>query len=143
MLTLISESMAREGMKFVFEGPDEVCATCKLRFTCLSSLDKGRVYEITAVKKTKHFCPREDGYLVLVEIAEPKLTFALSSRRAIAGMTVEYHPPCDRAFCQHYDECVAVGLSEGEKAVILAVKGPVDCPLSPSKRIVEVRRLQG
>jgi uncharacterized protein (UPF0179 family) len=92
-------------------------------------LEKGRVYEITAVKKTKHFCPREDGYLVLVEIAEPKLTFALSSRRAIAGMTVEYHPPCDRAFCAALRRVVvAVGLSEGEKAVHSGRKGTCRLP---------------
>ncbi len=131
--------MAKEGMKFVFEGPDEVCNTCKLRFTCLSALEPGRVYEITAVKKMKHYCPKEDGYLVLVEIIEPVLGFALSPRKAIEGMTIEYEPPCDEKFCEHYDTCVAVGLEKGEKAVIIKVKETVPCPLGP-KRLVEARR---
>jgi len=140
MMTLIGESMARMGMKFVFEGTNEVCDTCKLRFTCANNLEKGRVYEIVAVKKMKHYCPKEDAYLTLVEIIEPTLTFAIDKRKAIIGMTFIYSPPCNRRRCKNLDICVPIGISEGEKVVIRKVIGTIECPEGTKKK-VEVERV--
>ncbi|RZN50422.1 UPF0179 family protein [archaeon] len=140
MLTLIGESMAKKGMKFIFEGADnENCVKCKLRFTCSTNLEKGRVYEVIDVKKTKHYCPKEDAYVQLVEIVEPTLEMAVASRRAIEGMTFEYEPPCSRARCRYRDECVPPGVARGEKVRITRILGPLECPEGPKKRVEIVR----
>ncbi|MBN1786436.1 MAG: UPF0179 family protein [Candidatus Methanofastidiosa archaeon] len=140
MMTLIGESMAKVGMKFVFEGTTEVCDTCKLRFTCANNLEKGRVYEIIDVKRMKHFCPKEDAYLTLVEITEPPLEFAIDKRKAILGMTIIYSPPCNKKRCRNWDQCVPIGIAEGEKVLIKRIKGAIECP-EGSKKMVEVQRL--
>jgi len=140
MLTLIGESMARVGMKFVFEGASEECATCKLRFTCTSNLDKGHVYEIVEVRKNKHFCPKENGYLVLVDVIEPALEMAVDTRRAIVGMTISYVAPCDKKLCPHYDRCVPLGIEEGERVTINKIVETIKCP-NGSKKIVEISRV--
>ncbi|HPR41904.1 MAG TPA: UPF0179 family protein [Candidatus Methanofastidiosa archaeon] len=140
MMTLIGESMARKGMKFVFEGTSEACDTCKLRFTCANNLEKGRVYEIVDVKKVKHYCPKEDDYLTLVEIVEPALEFALDKRKAINGMSLPYSQPCRNKRCKNWDTCVPIGLSDGEKVLIKKIKGDIECP-EGSKKLVEVERL--
>jgi len=140
MMTLIGESMAKKGMKFIFEGTSEVCDTCKLRFTCANNLEKGRVYEIIDVKKMKHYCPKEDDYLTLVEVVEPELEFAVDKRKAIKGMSLSYTRPCNNRRCKNWEICVPIGLSEGEKVLIKKIKGDIECP-EGSKKLVEVVRL--
>ncbi|MHC1605445.1 MAG: UPF0179 family protein [Candidatus Methanofastidiosia archaeon] len=136
MLTLIGENMAKKGMKFVFEKADDICNTCKLRFTCTLNLEKGRVYEIVDVKKIKHFCPKEDNYLVLVEIVEPLLEVAIESRKAIEGMIVEYIIPCNKRRCKNWGICVPIGLDSGNKIIVKKVRGAMECPLG-SRKVVE------
>jgi len=139
MLTLIGESMAKTGMKFIFEGAGEECNTCKLRFTCSTMLEKGRVYEIVDVKSQKHFCPKDDAYLTLVEIVEPSIQLAVKSRSAIEGMTIEYEEPCGLIRCPNRDQCIPIGISDREKVKIIKIIKSVDCP-EGSKKIVEVKR---
>lgn len=132
--------MAKEGMKFVFEGTNEVCDTCKLRFTCTNNLENGRVYEIIGVRKMKHYCPKEEAYLTLVEIIEPPLAFAVDKRKAITGMTFIYSVPCGKKRCRNWDICIPIGISEGEKIVIKRIIQNVECP-EGSKKLVEVERI--
>ena len=69
LVTLIGEKLANEGDKFIYLGPNNGCARCKLKTVCFN-LKPGSHYNIVKVRDKRHNCNVHDESVIVVEVRE-------------------------------------------------------------------------
>lgn len=69
LVTLIGEKLANEGDKFIYLGPNNGCASCKLKTVCFN-LKPGKHYNIVKVRDKRHSCDVHDEGVIVVEVQE-------------------------------------------------------------------------
>lgn len=130
IVTLIGETCAREGFRFVYGGPISECRDCRLKTVCFN-LDDDTVYEIIGVRGVHHDCKiHEDGVRV-VELKKAPVKTAVESAQAIEGATISPEAEddeCDNIGCQHFILCHPHGLKKGQSYRVKSVIRDIDCP---------------
>ncbi len=124
MITLIGETLAIKGHKFIHCGPSSECEKCRFKSTCIDSLEEGRMYIITDVKETEQPCPiHEGGKVKVVEVERADINALIDSKKAFEGSMIQIEfPECDKE-CTMMDLCFPEGLYEGDKCKIVKNNG--------------------
>jgi uncharacterized protein (UPF0179 family) len=139
-LTLIGIKLAKKARKFLFNGAAEECLNCNssLKTVCLDNLEKGRIYEITNVRKIVHPCLLHEGGVTVVEIKKASIQAAIDSKFAHEGATISFHFDCNEVSCGTYHSCKPLGIQSGEKYKITKIVGNLPQNCKKGKRIVLV-----
>lgn len=136
VITLLGESLAREGEIFVYTGYLKECKECKLKTVCFN-LDEGRRYRVVAVREKHHDCPVFEGGVRVVEVEPVALECAMDAKKVVEGMVITYsRKACNRLGCENYILCKVQGTRKGQRYRILKVLGDLDCP--KGKRLKKV-----
>lgn len=142
-ITLIGTRIADIGMEFIFMGPTSECEQCRLRNTCVETLDEGRRYRVVGVRNSsKRDCNLHDNGVCVVEVVESPIIAAIEARRAFDGSKIVYESPSCEEDCNLYDLCNPAGLKENDKYKITKVMGeaPDRCKKDKSLKLVELSR---
>jgi uncharacterized protein (UPF0179 family) len=138
-ITLVGELQATVGERFVYEGanqgPDSLCAPCKLQATCFN-LEAGETYEVRAVRQKGHPCfLHERGIARVVEVAPAAHDTVLPARGLTAGETVVYpERECPNRGCALWRSCVGGAPRPGTTYRVESVGQVADCPLGYALR---------
>ncbi len=132
LITLIGEPQAVEGREFYFMGPIADCKDCRLKGVCFN-LEAGSRYRVVAVRSQKHECQECEGEVVAVEVEKVPTPAAVTKKGTMDGVTITYSESrCDMVSCPNYHMCHALGKKDGQKYMVTAVRGDVDCPRGES-----------
>jgi len=129
LITMVPACWAREGTSFIFSDAFQTCGSCEFRSVCVSSLVKGRHYEIIRLRKKTFTCPHHGAKYQVVETKPSRLEVAMPSDRCFEGavLHIAIHR-CERRFCENYPFCVPEGAGEGERWRIVRPLETIDCP---------------
>lgn len=125
-ITLLPESMAKIGLKFVHEGASNLCLNCKLRRVCVEVLEEGRVYEVVNVRGKKHKCRLVGGTVRVVEVVEAPIEAIVPSKFGVEGLIFTFNP-IECLDCELYKLCNPEGLKRGDKVRVEKVIERVPC----------------
>ncbi|GEM_PF-5939133 len=146
----LPESMAQEGLEFVFIAPSSACEKCPLYKYCVGKLESKRRYKVVSILRKEDSgyhsipipakkCSLTDEPLVSVMLEHKEFEINIDKDRAIPNMSFRF----DREGCTHYTcpqrpYCNYDGIPKNVKVeVVRIVKDKVDCPLGkPLKRVV-------
>ena len=142
-LTLIGIKLAKKNRKFLFDGAAEECKNCNsaLKTVCLDNLEKGRIYEITDVRKIVHPCLLHEEGVTVVEVKRASIQSALDSKLSHEGATITFHFDCNEVACSNYNSCKPLGIQSGEKYKITKIIGnlPPNCKKGKKLVLVELK----
>jgi hypothetical protein len=142
IITLISAKQARKGFKFVFHTSSAQCENCGYYHVCIESLESGRVYQVTSLRKNIFPCPLHEEGVRVVEVVEAKALTAIPSKLAVEGATIVFKTQlCKEITCKNAVLCRPVGLVDGDKCIIVEVKGKLDCIEGSSLVKAKLRRI--
>ena len=129
LITMVPACWAREGTSFLFSDAFQTCESCEFRSVCVSSLVKGRHYEIMRLRKKTFTCPYQRVKYQVVETKPSHLEVAMPRDRCFEGavLHIAFHQ-CERRFCENYPFCVPEGAGEGERWRIVRLLEVIDCP---------------
>ena len=139
-VTLIGKNQARIGFRFLFEGEAGLCSGCSVKKVCVGNLKHGRLYEVVKISDRSFPCILHSGEAVVVEVSEPLIDAAISSKTAISGALIKYEKhECDKWDCIHWSRCFPPGLTQGDKCKVDSVKGSLTCPLGLQLLLVSLQ----
>lgn len=140
-LTLVPETVAKPGYRFVFLGPNqgEECQGCPYQRLCFN-LEPGRTYEIDGMRDVVHPCNLHDEGKVRVVTVKP-VGFASSvEEKRLRGTAVTWTPvPCGMPECPEYGFCHPVGVAADRRYVVDEAGEAMDCPAGYRLRRVRFR----
>ncbi|MCL1978755.1 MAG: UPF0179 family protein [Methanomassiliicoccaceae archaeon] len=137
-ITLISESQAKEGNKFYYLGPQSECRECRLKGVCFN-LEKGSMYEITAVRDQTHECAFNEDRVRVVEIRKVAQRSAVPKKSAIEGSVITFQEQeCGRMDCANYGRCRPCALENGKKYSVIEIEGDAECPAGETLVLVKL-----
>jgi uncharacterized protein (UPF0179 family) len=129
-VTLIGKNQARIGFRFLFEGETGLCSSCNVKKVCVGNLKHDRLYEVVKISDRSFPCILHSGEAVVVEVSEPPIDAAISSKTAISGALIKYEKhECNKWDCIHWSRCFPPGLIHGDRYKVDKVKGSLVCPL--------------
>jgi uncharacterized protein len=139
-LTLIGIKLAKKNRKFLFNGAAEECKNCNssLKAVCLDKLEKGRIYEITNVRKIVHPCFLHEEGVTVVEIKRASIQAAIDSKLSHEGATITFHFDCEEVPCSNSHACKPPGIQSGEKWKIIKIVGNLPQTCKKGKKLVLV-----
>jgi hypothetical protein len=143
-VTVVGAVFAKPGVQFEYTGKSEECESCSISRVC-HNLEKGRRYEVVAIRAATHYCPVHYQGAVTVDVAESPVDIRIPAQQAKKNTTVLLKlPECDEA-CEWYAECHPVGIISGQKYIIIDIPEShcVDCRVGPSPVLVRVIPLPG
>ena len=77
---------------------------------------------------------------VVIEVIEPAIDVAISSKTAISGALIKYEKhECDKWDCSHWNRCFPLGLNHGARYKVDKVKGSLVCPLGIQLLLVSLQ----
>ena len=138
LITLIGDVQARIGNRFYFMGPMTECKECRLRGVCFN-LEPGSLYEVVALRDTKHDCPIHEGLVRVVEVEKKPIPAAVSHKFAIDGSTITFESKrCGNPGCENRVYCVPISIKDGTKLKITDIVGDLECPLGENIVLVKL-----
>lgn len=139
-LTLIGIKLAKKNRKFLFNGAAEECKNCNssLKAVCLDNLEKGRIYEITNVRKIVHPCLLHEEGVTVVEIKRATIQSALDRKLSHEGATITFHFDCNEVACSNSPFCKPLGIQSGEKFKITKIIRNLPQACKKGKKLVLV-----
>ncbi|MCX8204383.1 MAG: UPF0179 family protein [Candidatus Nezhaarchaeota archaeon] len=143
IVTLIGSSQARVGYRFVHLGPSKPCELCKLLRVCVGALEPGRMYEVVAVRRTRHDCPLHEGGVKVVDVVEAPVEVAIPLKVAVEGLIISYRPlKCGFKDCMLTYLCKPKWLRAGDRCRVVAVlEAGLPCPKKLSLAKARLARL--
>lgn len=138
-VTIVGAVFARPGVQFVYNGKSEECESCSINRVC-HNLEIGRRYEVVAIRAATHTCPVHFNGSVTVDVAEAPVDIRIPENLAKKNTTIIIKPPdCDEA-CEWYADCHPIGISAGQKYIIIDIPkdSAVDCRAGQSPVMVRV-----
>ncbi len=141
-ITMVGLKQAKEGFRFLHEGPSKECEGCRLFQVCMMNLEPKRVYQVVEVLEKVFPCPFHEEGARVVKVVEPDLQVAIDRRYVFPQGIITFIPQdCDEGNCEHYPHCVPHGLTAGDKGKIVAIIGPLQCHSERSLVLVTLRRM--
>ncbi|RLE83232.1 MAG: hypothetical protein DRJ52_00205 [Thermoprotei archaeon] len=143
IVTLLDETQAKPGYRFVIYSIPDKCKKCKLYKACLSKLRPGRTYRVVSVRKKKHICPLTNREVVVVKVVEEPMYIALPSSKAIEGVTMTYREDLascpSKVYCRYRKYCdPSPGIVKGTKVKINKLISKIKCMRGLDLVLVEV-----
>lgn len=136
VVTLVGETQAKVGVRFIFRGPISECRDCKRKTVCFN-LEEGTLYEIVSVREKHHDCNVHEGGVRVVELKKVPLETTLDSNYAIEGSTVNIDKEiCLNMGCEHRRMCFILGPKSSKKFKVTKVNHEVKCPEGRSLKAV-------
>lgn len=141
MITLIGKDLAKEGNEFVFYGPAEECESCRVKSSCIGSLEKGHKYKIVEVRDVEQKCALHNEGKVNVVIVEEAETIICTQSKVFEGSNFNFENfECDDLDCDFRELCFAEGINSGDKCTFIENLGKFeDCPKGNSLTKVIVK----
>jgi uncharacterized protein (UPF0179 family) len=141
-ITLVGSRQAKEGFVFLHEGTLTECKECDYFKVCMMNLEPKRVYKIIEVREKLFPCNfHEDGARV-VKVVETGQKVVIDRKYVFPQGIITYKPQeCTENTCEHYLQCLPLGLEDGNKGKIIEVIGQIQCPHERSLVLVTLRRL--
>lgn len=140
-ITVLGTGQAKEGFRFLFEGPPEPCRDCEFLGACLGRLEPGRIYRVTSVKRKKLPCGLHGGEARVVEVEESCVEASLESRLSMEGASISYRPiGCGEVGCELRALCSPLGLRAGDRCKILSIGERLNCPIGLELRLASLLR---
>jgi uncharacterized protein (UPF0179 family) len=137
VMTLVPETLARPGARFVFRGPNlaraapntgEECLDCPFQKLCFG-LAPGHAYEVVANRQVAHPCAlHEGGKAHVVAVEEVAFATSLESRHLRGTAATWTAVPCGMPTCARFALCHPVGPVGGARYSIDRVGEAVQCP---------------
>lgn len=128
-ITLCGVKQARKGYRFIHLGGAEACKGCELLKVCDGNLERGRIYEVKALRRKVFPCPLHEDGVRVVEVEEAAIYGALEPKRAILNAIIAFEPqPCERRDCESYGLCHPLGLKPQDRCQVLSVTERIPCP---------------
>ncbi|MDH5361773.1 MAG: UPF0179 family protein [Aigarchaeota archaeon] len=129
VIAMVPACWAKEGTRFLFSGTFPTCGSCEFRSGCVSSLIKGRDYEIVRLRKRSFTCPHQGTKYQVVEAKPSRLELAIPKERCFEGTILQIAPnQCERRFCENYWFCVPEGTGGGNRWKIVQLLETIECP---------------
>jgi len=124
MITLIGNSLANKGLKFMHYGAISPCESCRFKNTCIDALETGRMYIIKNVKNGEQPCKvHEGGKVRVVEVEKAYIRGVIDSKQSFEGSRIAFNPPeCDED-CSLKNLCFPEGLYRDDKCKIIRNMG--------------------
>ena len=142
---LLPESLAQEGLEFVFVGSSSVCEKCPLSKYCVKRLSHGHRYKVVQVLEPKseliraHRCPLTNEPIRSVMLEPREFEINIHKDRAIPNMTFRFdRTSCTNYLCPQRPYCNYEGIPKDAKVeVIKVLDEKVECPKGkPLKRVI-------
>ena len=141
-ITIVGWRQAKEGFRFLHEGPLKECEGCKLFHVCMMNLEPKRVYEVVEVREKAFPCTFHEKGARVVRVVESDYRVAIERKYAFPQGIITYKPQeCRETSCDNYVNCVPHGLKEGDKGKLLELIDPIQCPLERPLVLVVFRRV--
>ncbi len=141
-ITIVGWNQAKEGFRFLHEGPLKACEDCKLFHVCMLNLEPKRVYEVVEVREKAFPCTFHEKGARVVRVVEADYRVTIDRKYAFPGGIITYTPQdCRESSCEHYRQCVPHGLTKGDRGKLLELLDPVACPLGRPLVLAVLRRL--
>ncbi len=138
-VTLIGQSLAKEGLEFRFGGCLSKCKECELKNSCCG-LEKNKWYRITGVRDKYHDCQVHHKKVNVVEVKEIPIRTAAFRRSVIEGSVITLEDKdCDEIGCDNYTLCHPEGVEFDKKYNIEEVGENIDCPRGKDLKIVDLK----
>ncbi|MFQ5762768.1 MAG: UPF0179 family protein [Candidatus Bathyarchaeia archaeon] len=143
-LTFVSHPAAKEGYRFIHEGPMSECPSCKYFPVCHENLRPRGIYQVANLRDKTINCPANGQMLRLVEVTEAPLKLNVPLKVAIEGANFTFtRQLCSEMTCPQYDGCVPTAIQDGSQCRLNAVEETFTCPKYSTRLAkVEVQPLQ-
>jgi len=143
IFTLIGESLAKKGSRFIAIEKPEFCKFCNLFEVCMKNIVVGRSYEVIEVRNHWHYCKLYEGKLVVVKVLELPIELVLKKQIAMEGAIIKFSSiVCNEEKCKLKKFCKPNGLRIGERIKILKILEDVSeialCSKNMVKTLVEI-----
>ncbi len=132
---LLPESLAKEGLEFVFKAPSSVCETCPAAKMCAKRFEEERRYRVVEVidrktPGTSLSCPLTGERLVSVMVESNEFVVCIDKSRAVPKMTFTFdQQPCTKISCPYWKYCNYRGIPRGVKVeVVKVLDEKIECP---------------
>ena len=145
---LLPESLAQEGLEFVFIGSSSACEKCPLNKYCVKKLSHGRRYKVVQVIEPKselmraHRCPLTNEPIKSVILEAKRFEVNLPNDRAIPKMVFRFNlSGCTNYLCPQRPYCNYEGIPKEAKVEVVEVLEDVKikCPKGKSLKRVIIR----
>ena len=141
-ITIVGWKQAKEGFRFIHEGPLKECEDCSLFHVCMMNLESKRVYEVVEVREKAFPCAFHEKGARVVRVVESDYRVAIERKYAFPQGIITYKPQdCRETSCDNYFKCAPHGLKEGDRGKLLELIGPIQCPLEQPLVLVVFRRM--
>lgn len=128
-IAMVPACWAKEGTRFLFSDIFPTCGSCEFRSGCVSSLAKGKEYEIVTLRKKSFTCPHQGTKYQVVEVRPSRLEAAIPKERCFEGTILQITPnQCERRFCENYWFCVPEGAGGGNRWKVVQLLEIIACP---------------
>lgn len=122
VVTMVGETQASKGFRFVAASPPEVCRRCKLFSVCMERLVPGRVYEVVEVRDKQHYCELYEGKVRVAKVVEAPMELLVKAQFAVEGATISFvYDECRESGCTLRSYCMPKGVERGKKVKIIKV----------------------
>jgi len=126
-ITLLGKYQAREGHRFIYQGPIPECRECQLKNICFN-LDKGRRYQIVKVREKEHSCSLFFQGVRVVEVVQVPFTAGIPKGMVIEGSVISFHPQeCSRRDCMNWSLVHPPGLETNTRIKVLKIVRDINC----------------
>ena len=141
-ITIVGWNQAKEGFRFLHEGPLKECEDCNLFNVCMMNLEPKRVYEVIEVREKEFPCKFHEKGARVVRVVESDYKVAIERKYSFPGGIITYKPQdCKEASCDNYVKCAPLGLKKGDRGKLMELLGPIQCPLEHPLILVVFHRM--
>lgn len=122
IVTMVGETQASKGFKFIASTPPGVCKGCRLFNVCMGRLVPGRVYEVVEVREKQHYCQLYEGKVWVAKVMEAPIEVLIKTQFAVEGAILSFSKEeCEENGCILKSYCRPEGIMKGEKVKIVKV----------------------
>lgn len=126
-ITLLGKDQAREGHRFIYNGPIQGCKECQIKNICFN-LEKGRRYRVSAVREKEHACPTYSSGVRVVEVEQVPFRVGVPKSKMVEGLVITHHPVgCGIRGCENWFLNHPPALEEGTRITVIKILGDVKC----------------
>lgn len=138
LITLVGESIAKEGNKFYYLGSQTECRECRLKTVCFN-LEQNGQYEITSLRDQTHNCLMTEETVRVVEVKKISRISTVPKKIAIEGSIITLDvPSCEQMDCSYYQMCHPAGIENKCKFTIVEVNNDINCPIGEKLVLIEI-----
>jgi len=127
IITLLGKGQAREGNRFIYDGPMQGCRECQLKNICFN-LEKGSRYRVVKVRDKEHTCTVFEEGVKVVEVEQVPFNTGVPRSMIVEGSVITFHPQgCGIRGCRNWMLTHPSGIEEGTRLKVIKIIGDANC----------------